>query len=58
MRKNRERERFKERGVPFLQNASLCGAVWPEPVPVVPCLSWSTASSAFTQVRMQYNSFK
>ena len=43
-----------------MQNASLSAAVWPEPVPVVPCLSWSTASSVFTQVRckchvQQYN---
>ena len=34
----------------MLQNASLTASLWPKPVVVVPCLSWTTASSVFTQV--------
>ena len=30
--------------------ASLACTAWPEPLAIVPCLSWSTASSVFTQV--------
>jgi hypothetical protein len=28
--------------------ASLAATVWPEPLSVVPCLSWCTASTVFT----------
>lgn len=31
--------------------ASLAATAWPKPLAVVPCLSWSTASSVFTQVQ-------
>lgn len=30
-------------------NASLAAAMWPKEVPAVPCLSWATASSVFTE---------
>lgn len=30
--------------------ASLSATNWPKPLVLVPCLSWSTASSVFTQV--------
>ena len=33
-----------------VQNCSLAAALWPKAVAVVPCLSWSTASSSFTEV--------
>lgn len=29
--------------------ASLAATNWPKPIPLVPCLSWSTASPVFTQ---------
>lgn len=29
--------------------ASLAATSWPKPIPLVPCLSWSTASPVFTQ---------
>lgn len=34
----------------LMQNASLTAGVWPKPVAVVPCLSWSSASCVFTEV--------
>lgn len=30
--------------------ASLAATVWPKPVSLVPCLSWTTASTVFTRV--------
>ena len=30
--------------------ASLAATAWPRPLALVPCLSWSTASTAFTEV--------
>lgn len=30
--------------------ASLAATIWPKPLAVIPCLSWSTASCVFTQV--------
>lgn len=30
--------------------ASLAACSWPKPLVLVPCLSWSTASSVFTEV--------
>ena len=30
--------------------ASLATSVWPKPVALVPCLSWTTASPVFTRV--------
>ena len=36
-----------------LQNSSLSASLWPKPVAVVPCLSWSTASCVFTEVRLK-----
>ncbi|KAL1129689.1 hypothetical protein AAG570_012633 [Ranatra chinensis] len=32
--------------------ASLAASCWPHPIVLVPCLSWSTASSVFTEVFM------
>lgn len=32
------------------QMASLCATVWPKPVSLIPCLSWSTASVVFVKV--------
>lgn len=29
--------------------ASLAATNWPKPIPLIPCLSWSTASPVFTQ---------
>lgn len=33
-----------------VQMASLAVTNWPKPIPLIPCLSWSTASSVFTTV--------
>ena len=30
--------------------ASLAATTWPKPIALIPCLSWSTASTAFTTV--------
>lgn len=35
--------------------ASLSATNWPKPLVLVPCLSWSTASSVFTQVSFKNN---
>lgn len=32
--------------------ASLAVTNWPKPIPLIPCLSWSTASSVFTRVTL------
>jgi hypothetical protein len=32
--------------------ASLASSVWPKPVALVPCLSWTTASPVFTRVKI------
>jgi hypothetical protein len=32
-----------------LQMASLAATNWPKPIPLIPCLSWSTASPVFTK---------
>lgn len=29
--------------------ASLAATNWPKPIPLIPCLSWSTASPVFTK---------
>ena len=34
-----------------LQMASLAATNWHKPLSLIPCLSWSTASAVFTQVR-------
>lgn len=34
--------------------ASLAVTNWPKPLPLIPCLSWSTASAVFTTVIAQY----
>lgn len=34
----------------MLQMASLAVSNWPKPMPLIPCLSWSTASGVFTTV--------
>ena len=36
-----------------VQNVSLTACVYPQSVPVVPCLSWSTAACVFTEVCAQ-----
>jgi hypothetical protein len=35
--------------------ASLAATVWPKPLAVIPCLSWSTASCVFTKVLLQHS---
>lgn len=35
----------------MVQMASLAVTNWPKPIPLIPCLSWSTASSVFTTVK-------
>ncbi|CAL4065394.1 unnamed protein product, partial [Meganyctiphanes norvegica] len=48
-----EREGFGPLGITGISMgghvASLAATSWPKPLPLVPCLSWSTASGAFTQ---------
>lgn len=39
----------------FVQMASLAVTNWPKPIPLIPCLSWSTASSVFTRVTHSTN---
>ncbi len=34
--------------------ASLAVTNWPKPIPLIPCLSWTTASSVFTTVRFKF----
>lgn len=34
----------------WFQMASLAVTNWPKPLPLIPCLSWSTASAVFTTV--------
>lgn len=34
----------------FSQMASLAVTNWPKPIPLIPCLSWTTASNVFTTV--------
>lgn len=41
--------------VPLVQMASLAVTNWPKPIPLIPCLSWSTASSVFTRVTQSTN---
>ncbi|KAA0184199.1 hypothetical protein HAZT_HAZT001255 [Hyalella azteca] len=38
--------------------ASLACCSWPRPIPLVPCLSWTTASGVFTQVNYRDNKLK
>lgn len=39
----------KNQNIFFLKMASLAATNWPEPIVLVPCLSWSTASIVFTR---------
>ena len=41
---------YLQNAVLFLQMACLGATVWPKPIALVPCLSWTTASSTFTRV--------
>ena len=36
--------------IPHCQMASLAATNWTKPIPLIPCLSWSTASCVFTEV--------